>query len=156
DAQSGDRALIEALALGSPARLEFYDWEASALTPNGKSVASQLSAQAPAALTISQGAGSAAPGQPDAGAVPLYRAVKLASEQPKSISPHNARQGAQYYMFGAPGSAACAAKARQDGTVPTAGQHCLLAGPDDEPYTTPDEQAVKHLASQLPPGVSPS
>ncbi len=156
DAASADRARIEAIALGSPARLAFYDWEANALTPNGKPVATQLRAQAPAALIISQGASSAAPGQPNAGGVALYQAVELASKQPKRISPDNARTGPQYYMFGAPGSAACTAKAKQDPTLATAGQHCLLAGPDNEAYTTSREQAVKHLASQLPPGVSPS
>ena len=156
EARSGDRARIEAIALGSPARIDFYDWEANALTPNGKPVASQLRAQAPAALIMSQGASSAAPGQPDAGGVGLYQAAKLAAKQPKQISPHNARTGPQYYMFGAPGSAACAAKARQAGTLPMAGQHCLLAGPDNELYTTSHEQAVKNLASRLPPGVSPS
>ncbi len=155
-AANADRARIEAIALGSPARLDFYDWEANALTPNGKPVATQLRAQTPAALIMSQGKSSAAPGQPNAGGAALYQAVKLASKQPKRVSPQNARTGPQYYMFGAPGSAACAAKARQDATLATAGQHCLLAGPDNEAYTTSHEQAVKHLASQLPPGVSPS
>jgi SecD/SecF fusion protein len=156
DAASADRARITAVALGSPARLDFYDWEADALTPKGKPVASQLQAQAPAALIISQGTSGAAPGQPNAGGVALYQAVELASKQPKQISPHNARPGPQYYMFGAPGSAACAAKAKQDATLPTAGQHCLLAGPDNELYTTSHQEAVKHLASQLPPGISTS
>jgi SecD/SecF fusion protein len=156
DAGSADRGRIEAIALGSQAQLDFYDWEANALTPNGKPVASQLQAQAPAALIISQGASSAAPGQPNAGGVALYQAVELASKQPKWISPHNARTGPQYYMFGAPGSAACAARSKQNGTLPTARQHCLLAGPDNELYTTSHEEAVKNLASQLPPGVSPS
>jgi SecD/SecF fusion protein len=155
-ATSADRARISAVALGSPGRLDFYDWEANALTPNGRPVASQLHAQAPAALIISQGASSAAPGEPNAGGVPLYQAVELASKQPKWIRPHNARTGAQYYLFGAPGSAACAAMARQQGATRTPGQHCLLAGPDNELYTTSREQAVKHLASQLPPGVSPT
>jgi SecD/SecF fusion protein len=156
DAAKSDRARIEALALGSPARLDFYDWEANVLTPNGRAVANQLQAPAPAALIISQGTSSAAPGQPGAGGVPLYQAVDLASEQPKWISPHNARTGPEYYMFGAPGSAACAAKAKQDGMTPTAGQHCLLAGPDDEPYATSHGQAVRNLASHLPPGVNAS
>jgi SecD/SecF fusion protein len=156
DATGADRARISAVALGSAGRLDFYDWEADALTPNGKSVASQLHAQAPAALIMSQGASGAAPGEPNAGGVPLYQAVELASKQPKRLSSHNARTGPQYYMFGAPGSAVCAAKATQDRTVPTGGQHCLLAGPDNELYTTSHEQAVRHLGSQLPPGVSPS
>ncbi len=156
DASRSDRARIERLALGSPARLEFYDWEANALTPNGKTVASQLQAQDPQALAISQGVSFAAPGQPNAGGLPLYEAVKLAARQPKRVSPSNARLGPQYYMFGASGSAACAAKARQEGIVPTAGQHCLLAGPDNEPYSTSYDHSVQNLAGQLPPGVSAS
>ena len=61
----------------------------------------------------------------------LYDAVKLASKQPAQVSSDNAREGPQYYMFGAPGSAACAAAAKANNTVPTAGQHCLLNGPDE-------------------------
>ena len=41
--------------VGTTARLEFYDWEANALTPNGKTVASQLQTQDPNAVEISQG-----------------------------------------------------------------------------------------------------
>src|SRR5689334_16451167 len=52
--------------VGKTARLEFYDWEANALTPNGKTVASQLQTQDQNALTISQGSGSSAPGNPGA------------------------------------------------------------------------------------------
>src|SRR5262245_41627743 len=48
--------------VGKTARLEFYDWEANALTPNGKTVASQLQTQDPTASTISQGSGSVSPG----------------------------------------------------------------------------------------------
>ena len=39
--------------VGTVAQLYFYDWEANALTPNGKTVASQLAAQDPSATTIS-------------------------------------------------------------------------------------------------------
>ena len=122
--------------LASTVQLEFYDWEANALTPNGKTVTSQLQANAPTALEVSQGSSFAAPGDPSAGGLPLYQAVKLAARQPKSVSAHNTRLGPQYYAFGAPGSTACATEARQEGTVvPTAGQHCLLAGPDNELYS---------------------
>ncbi len=137
-------------------QLDFYDWEANTLTPNGKTVASQLRANARTALEISQGASFAAPGEPNAGGLPLYEAVKLAAMQRKSVTSHNSRLGPQYYMFGAPGSAACAAAARQEGAVLTAGQHCLLAGPDDEPYSTSHDAAIRNLATQLPPGVSAS
>lgn len=152
---SATRARVLRLAT-TQGELYFYDWEANALTPSGKTVASQLRAQDPSALTISQGSSAAAPGQPNAGGTPLYQAVKLAAKQAKWVSPHNTRLGRQYYMFGAPGSAACAAKAKQEGTVPTAGQHCLLAGPDNELDSTSYYHAVQNLAAQLPAGVTPA
>ncbi|HEY2259802.1 MAG TPA: protein translocase subunit SecD [Solirubrobacteraceae bacterium] len=142
--------------VGTVAQLYFYDWEANALTANGKTVASQLAAQDPTATTISQGTAAAGPGEPGAGSMPLYQAVKLAAQQPKSVSPHNARLGPQYYMFGAPGSAACAAKAKADHTTPAAGQHCLLSGPDNETYAVSQQQAIQNLAAQLPAGVKAS
>ena len=125
-ARSSDRARIVALA--APARLEFYDWEANALTPNGKTVASQLRTQDPTALRISQGSG-AAPGTPGAASMKLYDAVTLASKQAPEPSADNARPGPAYYMFGAPGGEACKLAADDQGTVPTAGAHCYLAGP---------------------------
>jgi SecD/SecF fusion protein len=118
--------------VGRTGLLSFYDWEANALTPNGKTVASQLGAQDPTAMTISQGSAPGGPGSPGADSMTLYEAVKLASQQAKSSSPTNSRITAEYYMFGAPGSAACEAAAKANGTVPAAGQHCLLAGPDDK------------------------
>jgi SecD/SecF fusion protein len=133
--------------VGQTARLEFYDWEANALAPNGKPVAAQLLAQVPAAVAISQG-GRGGPGGPGGGSVSLYDAVKLASKQPQSISPSNARGGSEYYMFGTGGSPACAAAARFHG-VPAApvGSHCLLAG---GPGTT----SAAGLISDLPSGVT--
>src|SRR5579884_4175731 len=71
--------------VGTTARLEFYDWEANALTPSGKTVASLLPTQDPSAVTISQG-GAVAPGGLGGGSMPLYQAVKLASAQPKEVS----------------------------------------------------------------------
>jgi len=133
--------------VGTTARLEFYDWEANALTPNGKTVASQLQTQDPQALAISQGSGTAGPGEPGAGSMSLYDAVTLASKQPSQASPDNARLGSQYFLFGAPGSAACAAAAQAAGTKPAPGVHCLLSGPDDN-------QA--DLLSGLPSGVTAS
>jgi SecD/SecF fusion protein len=132
--------------VGTTARLEFYDWEANALTPNGKTVASQLQTQNPSALSISQGAG-APPGNPGAGSVPLYQAVTLAAKQPVQVSGDNSRKGPQYFMFGAPGSAACAAAAKAQGVKPIVGSHCLLSGPDEN---------QQDLLSGLPAGVSAS
>ena len=117
------RAVAE---VGQTAQLYFYDWEANALTPNGKTVASQLTTQDPTAVQISQGTSFAAPGDPNAGSMALYQAVKLASKQPESASSNNTRLGPEYYLFGAPGSAACAAKSRQTGDRPDA-RPALLA-----------------------------
>ena len=146
EAKSTDQARI--LALTSPGRLEFYDWEANALTPHGKTVASQLQAQDQTALTISQGSGGVAPGEPGAGSLSLYQAVMLASRQPPVPTGSTlARLGPEYYMFGAPGSAACAAAAKYNQTTPIQGKHCPLSGPDT---------SVQNLDSALPPGVSAS
>jgi SecD/SecF fusion protein len=142
--------------VGTTARLEFYDWEANVLLPNGQTVGAALktlppgfsqnqSALTPAqsqALSISQGAGA-----PGSGSLGLYDAVKLASKQPAQASPDNARAGPQYFMFGAPGSTACATAARDQGKAPVPGVHCLLSGPD----TT-----LSDLYSGLPAGVSKS
>jgi SecD/SecF fusion protein len=133
--------------VGTTAQLLFYDWEANVITPNGKTVASQLQTQDATATEISQGGTSQAPGSPGAGSMNLYDAVTLASKQPESKSTTNSRLGPQYYMFGAPGSAACEAAAKANGTVPAAGQHCLLSGPDDN---------KTDLLSGLPTGVSAS
>jgi SecD/SecF fusion protein len=115
--------------VGSTAQLEFYDWEANALTPDGKTVASQLALRNPAALTISQGTSTIPPGNPGTGGVSLYQAVKLASAQPRApLSRSLSRKGNLYYLFGAPGSTACATAAKDQHTVPVKGQWCYLAG----------------------------
>jgi len=146
NAKADTRAGILAL-VSTRAYLAFYDWEANVIAPNGKTVASQLQTQDPTAIEISQGGGKGAPGQPGAGSMSLYEAVTLASKQPRSASANNSRITDQYWMFGAPGSAACVAAAKASGTVPTAGRHCLLNGPYDS------RQAV---VSGLPAGVSAS
>ncbi|HLH66127.1 MAG TPA: protein translocase subunit SecD [Solirubrobacteraceae bacterium] len=134
--------------VGQTAELYFYDWEANVLTPNGRTVASQLIAQDPTAIELSTGGSAGQPGVPGAGGLPLYQAVALASRQPPApLSKHLSRDGPLYYMFGAPGSAACAAAAKADGTPLVAGQHCLLSGPDP---------TISELDQGLPPGVTPS
>jgi SecD/SecF fusion protein len=148
-------ALVEQ-QVGTTARLEFYDWEANALTPNGRTVASQLQAQDATATTISQGSGSVTPGSAGAGSLPLYQAVKLASRQPASASKNNAREGQQYYVFGAPGSAACARAAADHHTTSPAGVHCLLSDPVDEVPGTSQKQIQSDIASGMPAGVSVS
>ena len=106
------------------------------LTPNGKTAASQLPTQDPTAIEISQGTTAAPPGSPGAGSLELYDAVKLASKQPFSASVNNAQNEPQYYMFGAPGSAACATAAKDFGHTAQVGQHCLLVGPRQQPCRT--------------------
>jgi hypothetical protein len=76
-AAPGARSRI--LALAAPGRLAFYDWEANVLAPNGKPVASQLSARDPTALEISQGNGPASAGTTGAGCVTVEQALALAT-----------------------------------------------------------------------------
>jgi SecD/SecF fusion protein len=133
--------------VGTTARLEFYDWEANAIAPSGKTVASQLQVQNPQAEAISQGTNGEPPGNPLAGSQHLYDAVKLASKQAPEPAADNARNTPEYFMFGKPGSAACAAAAKADGIPVTVGARCLLSGPND---TKAD------LLQGLPPGVSAS
>jgi SecD/SecF fusion protein len=138
--------------VGTTARLYFYDWEANALAPNGKPVADQLTAQDPNAVTISQGqAGGGGPGLPGGGGVPIYQAVKLASQQPTVPNNHSqrlSRSGPLYYAFGAPGSTACATVAKANHTTPIQGQHCLVAGGN------PSDTSVQALTQDLPAGIS--
>jgi SecD/SecF fusion protein len=120
--------------VGNTARLEFYDWEGNVLLPDGRTVASLgpgITSE-PAATTLSQGAGTGG------GSMSLYDAVKLASKQPVQVSRDNARQGPQYYMFGAPDSGACAIAGRAYGFTPAPGQHCLISGPDSGPSAKQD------------------
>jgi SecD/SecF fusion protein len=134
--------------VGQTAELYFYDWEANVLTPNGKPAADGLQTQDANSVTLSSGGATLQPGVPGAGGVPLYQAVKLASTQPVApLSPHLSRKGPQYYVFGAPGSAACAAAAKANGTTPIQGQHCLLAG-------GPGVSSPQQLQAALPAGVS--
>jgi SecD/SecF fusion protein len=141
--------------VGTTGQLYFYDWEANALTPpGGQTVASELVNGNEAALEISQGSG-AGPGLPGGGSTPLYQAVEFAAKQPTATYPRMSRVGPQYYLFGAPGSAACTAAAKYYATTVVQGQHCLLAGPDNEtnPSTT-RQQAIRDLYEGLPPGVT--
>jgi SecD/SecF fusion protein len=141
-----DTARAEKL-MGTTARLAFYDWEADALTPSGKAVSSLLQTQDPNAVQISQGVGTASPGSPGAGSMPLYQAVTLAAKQQPWLSKTNARKGPEYFAFGAPGSAACAQAAKAHGTTPVVGQRCYLSGPEDN---------LQDLDAGLPTGVSAS
>ena len=115
--------------MGTTARLAFYDWEANALTPSGKPVASLLQTQDPNAVQISQGLGSAPPGSPGAGSMPLYQAVSLAAKQTTWVSSRTHARGPSTSCFGAPGSAACAQAARDHGTTPWSASTATWPGP---------------------------
>jgi hypothetical protein len=78
---------VQVLTLAAPGLLEFYDWEASVLTPKGKTVASQLQTKDPTALTVSQGSAVAAPGETGAGCLSLDKALALAAKQPAPRTP---------------------------------------------------------------------
>src|SRR5438270_10041963 len=71
--------------VGTTARLEFYDWEANAITPSGKSAAKLLQTQDQSAAAISRG-GAGGPGSPGAGSLSLYPAAQLAAKQPAWVS----------------------------------------------------------------------
>lgn len=75
----------------------------------------------------------------------LYDAVRLAARQPIDLSGDNSRPWSLYYLFGAPGSAACATAARDLGRAAAPGAHCLLAGP---------AVSRRALLSGLPAGVT--
>ena len=134
--------------VGTTARLEFYDWEANAITSTGKPVAGQLITQDTSALAISQGSTSIPPGSPGEGSLPLYQAVKLAAKQPaQPTSGSLARLGPEYFAFGASGSSACTLAGHYYRTTPVVGQACYLAGPQDNP---------QDLAASLPTNVNTS
>jgi SecD/SecF fusion protein len=127
--------------VGTTARLEFYDWEANVLAPNGKLVADLLKTSDQNAIAISQGAG-----QPGSGSLGLYKAVKLASKQPAQPSKANSRDGPEYYIFGKPKSAACTTFARAHHITPLVGQPCYLAGPEDTKSSLKDDLQAEHLS----------
>jgi hypothetical protein len=149
---AGVRSVRDAeLVIGSTAQLEFYDWESNALLPNGRSVASQLPLQNQRAMLISQGpSDGGGPGLQGGGGTSLYAAVRLASRQPAQTTNimQLSRLGKLYYLFGAPGSKACATAAKDEGTVPVQGEHCYLAGLGG--YSSLDQLK----SAPLPTGVS--
>ncbi len=145
--------------VGTTARLAFYDWEKNALvTPSGGGKAQPVATLLPAgdtgATAISTGAnGAVAPGSDSAaaGAMNFYDAVKLASQQPYSPNHNNAQKGSLVYLFGAPGSKACAAAASAAGKKPDLNNHCLLTPPVQVPSGTPPAQARQQAEQGLSP-----
>jgi SecD/SecF fusion protein len=141
-AAAAERGRIVALVT-QPAQLRFYDWEANVLTRRGTPAADGLLTQDRDSIALSTGGGSGQAGIPGPGGMSLYQAVRLAARQ--RPRPGGSRVGPAYYLFGAPGSAACVAVAKDNGTTPVQGQHCLLSGPDT---------STRNLYQTLAPGVS--
>jgi len=144
----GTRVSLDELValIDAPGQLLFYDWEANVLTPNGHTAASQLQAQDPTAIQISQGS-TGPPGSPGSGSMSLYPAVQLAAEQPARVGGTNSRAGSEYFMFGGIGSSTCAAAARYYDVTELPRQRCYLAGPQD---------SIAALQASLPTGISAS
>src|SRR5579875_3839253 len=149
-------AQAEAL-VGKTSQLFFYDWEGNVLTPSGQPAANGIISQDPSSVALSQGnqpsGGGVGPGEDSsaAGAMSFYAAVSLAAKQPLSPNKYAGQgTGNQYFLFGAPGSAACAAFAKSQSTKPQKGVHCLIAQVQ-APTSTPRAKAIKQLESGLTP-----
>ena len=127
------------IALASPGRLAFYDWEADALTPNGKIVASQLSSLDPKALTISQGSGNAAPGS--AGGMPLDQARKLSSEHRGTIV---LRSGSQFFVLADHPTITGSAITKPVSTIDQSGQAAVSFG-----FTKTGASAFQRLTANV-------
>jgi SecD/SecF fusion protein len=141
--------------VGKTSQLFFYDWEASAINPSTKGpVSNGILTQDPAAVAISQGS-TAGPGASSSasGALGFYAAVKLASSLPASkASANTSGFGDQYFMFGAPGSPACAAYAASQSTSghtvkPQKGVHCLITSVQGQHLT--QASATAQMRSSL-------
>ena len=115
------------------------------MLPDGKTVAGQLP-RTPTAVRYSHGTAHAAPGTANAGGMSLYAAVKLASDQPRAPRTSAlSRPGGQYYLFGAPRSASCAAAASDVANGPYRWPALRSRGPGSEPDGL--------RSTDLPPGV---
>jgi SecD/SecF fusion protein len=143
-------------SVGTTARLEFYDWEANLIAPNGETVANQLASDNTEAVALSQGSSSVAPGTDSvaAGGMTLYKAVQLAAKQPYQASKDNARLGSEWFLFAKAGSAACQAVARAQKQTPLKSGECLLAGPVQTPESETQAKALPQLYQSLPSGVT--
>ena len=153
----GDRIVIggvpaarraEVIALTGPGRLTFFDWEASVITPQGRSLVAGLRTQDPQAQTISQGRASASPGDAAAGGLPLAAALSLARRVAHSAPATGAAAAdrpAAVYLIGTARTQACGLAAVAAGFVAPGRGTCLLAGP---------ASSRRALGAALPHGVA--
>jgi SecD/SecF fusion protein len=84
--------------VGTPAQLAFYDWERSLLLPDGKTVATGLTADNQRAQALSIGGAVSGPGGRETG-LGLYDAVKQAAKRKPINDGDNFRLGKQYWAF---------------------------------------------------------
>jgi SecD/SecF fusion protein len=141
--------------VGKTSQLFFYDWEGTVLTPQGQAAYKGILTTDPTSVALSQGGGTQ-PGSSStaAGAMGFYQAVKLAAKQPLEKNWRvTSGAGNQYFLFGAPGSSACAALAAATSTKVQKGIHCLIAGPvQADPRTTTAASALAQLKAGLTKG----
>jgi SecD/SecF fusion protein len=145
--------------VGKTSQLFFYDWEGSLINPTTKApVAGGVLTQDPTALALSQGDATAGigPGASTSatGAISFYSAVKLASTlKPAKGSSDTSGFGNQFFMFGNPGSRACAAFAAAQSTPghtvkPQKGVHCLIASVQGQNLSK--ASAIAQMRANLP------
>ncbi|MDE3134165.1 MAG: protein translocase subunit SecD, partial [Acidobacteriota bacterium] len=137
--------------VGSTSQLFFYDWEANVLNPaNSQPAANGILTGDSTSVAISQGSASG-PGSNSsaAGALGFYEAVKLAAKQPAVKDTKNSSGvGNQFFMFGAPGSSACAAAAAAQNAKAQRGVHCLIASTQGLHLT--ESAATAQMRKSLP------
>ncbi|HTU28224.1 MAG TPA: hypothetical protein VMF07_02505 [Solirubrobacteraceae bacterium] len=109
-------------------QVTFTDWEQNVIAPDGRTVASLLLRGNRQAEIISQGHGGLGhgglAGTADAGALPLYAAVRLASRQPaRAAAVTQTRRGPESFAFAPAASLRCRASSTP----------CWLAGPSASP-----------------------
>ncbi len=157
NAPAGARS--EILALAAPGRLAFYDWEGSAVAPDGKLVASQLGTSNQAALEISQGNGTAAPGEPGAGGLPVrkalavvrkaprggrYALVQAANPDPRHPTPVGAPNARFYVLRNPPGVSGADVRDPHAGRDPNTGVSIVTFD-----FTTPGRRAFQRLTARV-------
>jgi SecD/SecF fusion protein len=137
--------------VGNTAQLFFYDWEPNVLTPTGQPAANGLETGDSSSLALSQGTTAAGPGSAssEAGAMGFYPAVELAAKQKAEKDGRKGQApGNQFFLFGKPGSAACAASALSQNSKVVKGTHCLIASVQ-VPASESTASATKALKSGL-------
>ena len=156
NAPAGARSRV--LALAAPGRLDFYDWEGNVVAPDGRIVATQLRAGNQVALKISQGDGSAAPGDPRAGGMSVHQALLVVPKAGRgrfalvqAVDPdprHPTRPGAPnarfYVLRGPPALSEADVTNPRAGSVPNTGTPIVAFD-----FTAPGRRAFGQLTANV-------